>query len=118
MNYYFCQYLIIPVPLPADISLLSDWLLLSPSLIARWRSQSESSQAVRPDIRIRENHLQKVDGRGNNSSKVSLNFGRRGGPKGMPKRRGLHPLSPANVIQVDGNGLSADTESDEWAHGD
>ncbi|GFT51313.1 hypothetical protein NPIL_213971 [Nephila pilipes] len=33
----------------------------------------------------------------------------------MPKRRGLHPLSSANVIQVDGNGLSADTESDEWA---
>ncbi|CAL1261382.1 unnamed protein product [Larinioides sclopetarius] len=84
-------------------------------------------------IQIHEHHLQKavsniaranekqieflkVDGRGNNSSKVSLNFGRRGGPKGMPKRRGLHPLSSANVIQVDGNGLSADTESDEWAH--
>ncbi|GFS49735.1 hypothetical protein TNIN_498781 [Trichonephila inaurata madagascariensis] len=28
---------------------------------------------------------------------------------------GLHPLSSANVIQVDGNGLSVDTESDEWA---
>ncbi|GIY93695.1 hypothetical protein CEXT_391571 [Caerostris extrusa] len=33
----------------------------------------------------------------------------------MPKQR-VYTLSSANVIQVDGNGLSADTESDEWAY--
>ncbi|KAF8785618.1 hypothetical protein HNY73_011135 [Argiope bruennichi] len=130
LNNYFCQYLIKPAsPL---LTSPSHFLTGSCSLPASSQDGGRSQKAHKPwrssliiiilrDLVFTSVNIkctnEKVDGRGNNSSKVSLNFGRRGGPKGMPKRRGLHPLSSANVIQVDGNGLSADTKSDEWAHG-